>query len=155
MRRKTSELCRKTSLHNCQILKNLSGNIKIFPYQNPIFLNGFPTFFNGFLLSSTAFSFLQQLSTFLNGSLLSSMAFRFPQWLSAFLNGFLLSSTAFRFPQQLSAQRGLLVSLGVSITNASRTRECGWLGLTKPFEVSESNHDARRPPLDTRQRSHC
>jgi hypothetical protein len=47
------------------------GNIKIFPSQNPIFLDGFPTFFNGFLLSSTAFRFLQWLSDF-------------PGWLSAF-----------------------------------------------------------------------
>jgi hypothetical protein len=43
----------------------------MFLAQNLIFLNGFPTFFNGFLLSSTAFRFLQghsnfpqQLSTF-------------------------------------------------------------------------------------------
>jgi hypothetical protein len=42
----------------------------IFFDQNPIFLNG-PTFVNGFLLSSTAFCFPQQLSNF-------------PQWLSTF-----------------------------------------------------------------------
>jgi hypothetical protein len=81
---------------NCQILENLSGNIKIFPSQNPICLNGFP-------LSSTAFHFLQRLSAFFNGFLLSSMAFSFLQQFSAFLNSFLLSSTAFCFPQRLSA----------------------------------------------------
>jgi hypothetical protein len=123
VRTRGSKLRRKTSLQNCQILENLLGNIEIFPSQNPIFLNRFPTFFNGFLLSSTAFRFLQQLSAFFNGFplsstafcflqrpsaffnyfLLSSMAFCFLQWLSAFFNGFPLSSTAFRFLQRLSA----------------------------------------------------
>ena len=87
MRTRGSKLCRKMSLQNCQILENLLGNIEIFPSQNPGFLNGFPTFFNGFLLSS--------------------MAFRFLQWLSTFFNGFPLSSMAF-------CRRGLLISLSVS-----------------------------------------
>jgi hypothetical protein len=103
---------RKTSLQNCQIVENLLGNIKIFPSQNPIFLNGFPAFrflqwlsafFNGFLLSSMAFCFLQRLSDFFNGIPLSSTMFRFLQQLSAFFNGFPLSSTAFHFFQRLSA----------------------------------------------------
>jgi hypothetical protein len=28
-------------------------------------------------------------------------------------------------------------------------------GPTKPFKVSEGNHDARPPPLNSRQRSRC
>jgi hypothetical protein len=159
---KRSKLRRKTSLQNCQILKNILGNIKIFPSQNPIFLNGFPTFFNGFPLSSTAFCFLQQLSAFLNGSPLSSTAFRFPQWLSAFLYGFLLSSTAFCFRQQLSAfLNGFPLEGGFSFPLLFLSRMPLGLvnvfgcGSTKPFKVSEGNHDARRPPLDSRQRSRC
>ncbi len=64
-----------------------------------IFRNGFPSFVNGFLLSSMAFWFF-------------SMPFCFLQWLSAFLNGFLiflnaflLSATAFQFPQRPSASK--------------------------------------------------
>ncbi len=72
----------ETSLQNCQILENLLGNIKIFlllksnfPQTKFDFLQRLSAFFNGFLLSSTAFQF-------------SSMAFRF-------------SSTAFLFPRNL------------------------------------------------------
>ncbi len=82
----SSKSRRKTSLQNCQIQENLLGNIEISPSRNPIFLNSFPTFFNGYLLSSTAFQFLQ--------------------WFSAFFNGFPLSPTAFRFLQRLSVEGG-------------------------------------------------
>jgi hypothetical protein len=106
VRTRGSKSRRKTSLQNCQILENLLRNITNFSSRNLIFLNGFPTFFNGFLLSSMAFRFFQQLSAFFNGFLLSSMAFHFLQWLSAFFNGFPLSSTAFRFLQWLSVEGG-------------------------------------------------
>jgi hypothetical protein len=106
VRTRGSKLRRKMSLQNCQILENLLGNIKIFPSRNPIFLNGFLSFFNGFLLSSTAFCFLQWLSAFFNGFPLSSTAFRFLQRLSTFFNSFLLSSAAFRFIQRLSVEGG-------------------------------------------------
>jgi hypothetical protein len=102
------------------------GKYQDFPFRNPIFLNGFLTFFNGFPLFSTAFRFLQQISAFLNGFLLSSMAFHFPQPLSAFL-----------FLSQMTL--GLVNVVGC--------------GPTKPFKVSEGNHDARPPPLDSYQRS--
>jgi hypothetical protein len=39
---------------------------------------------------------LLRLSDFFNGFLISSTAFQFLQWLSDFFNGFLISSTAFR-----------------------------------------------------------
>ncbi len=48
-----------------------------------------------FLLSSTAFRFLQWLSAFFNSFPLSSMAFHFLQWLSAFLNVFLIFLNSF------------------------------------------------------------
>jgi hypothetical protein len=53
-----------------------------------IFPNGFPTFFNGFLLSSTAFRFPQRLSAFLNGFPLSEKS---EKVYLIFLNGFHLS----------------------------------------------------------------
>jgi hypothetical protein len=106
VRTRGSKLSRKISLQNCQILENLLGNIKIFPSQNPNFLNGFPTFFYGFPLSSMVFHFLQRLSAFFNGFPLSSTAFHFLQQLSAFFNGFPLSSMAFCFLQRLSVEGG-------------------------------------------------
>jgi hypothetical protein len=101
------------SLQNRQILENLLGNIKIFPSK--ILFSS-----TAFQLSSTAFHFLQRLSAFFNGFPFSSTDFCFPKQLSAFLNGFPLSSMAIRFP--------------VSITNASRTRECGWLWPDQAFQ---------------------
>jgi hypothetical protein len=62
-----------------------------------IFLNGFPSFVNGFPISSTAF---------LNTFLLSAMAFQFPQR---------LSSTTFCFPQQLSNFPQRLSAFGLQI----------------------------------------
>jgi hypothetical protein len=141
LRKKTSKSRRKTSLQNCQILENLSGNIEIFPFK--ILFSS-----TAFRLSSTAFRFLQWLSAFFNGFPLFSTDFCFPQWLSAFLNGFPLSSTAFHFPQRLSAFL-FLSRMPLGLVNVVGC------GLTKPFEVSEGNHDARWPPLDSCQRSCC
>ncbi len=90
------------SLQNYQILENL-GKLPDTRESKKI---SFPTFFNGFLFSSTAYCFLQNLSNFLEGFPLSSKAFRFPWRLSAFLIGFLLSLAAFRFPQRLSVEGG-------------------------------------------------
>jgi hypothetical protein len=155
LRRKTSKSRRKMSLQNCQILENLSENIKIFPSE--ILFSS-----TAFRLSSTAFRFLQRLSAFFNGFLLSSMAFCFPQWLSAFLNGFPLFSMAFRFPQQLSAfLNGFLLEGGFSFPFLFLSQMPLGLvnvvgcGPTKPFEVSEGNHDAQQPSLNSRQRSRC
>jgi hypothetical protein len=75
------------------------------------------------------------------------MDFRFPQQLSAFLNGFPLSSMAFCFPQRLFAFL-FLSQMPLRLVNVVGC------GPTEPFKVSEGNHDARRPPLDLRQRSH-
>ncbi len=139
LRRKMSKLRRKTSLQNCQILENLSGNIEIF--SSKILFSS-----TAFRLSSMAFHFLQWLSAFFNGFLLSSTDFCFPQWLSAFLNGFPLSSTAFRFPQRLSARRGLLIPLSVSITKASWTCECGWLWPDRAFQGKWGQPWCTAPP---------
>ncbi len=70
----------ETSLHNCQILENLLGNIKIFrlltsnfPHMKFNFLQWLSAFFNGFLLSSRAFQFSSTAFQF------SSMAFLIPR----------------------------------------------------------------------------
>jgi hypothetical protein len=55
------------------------------------FLDGFPTFVSGFLLSTTPFYFLQRLSTFRDAFQLSATAFRFAS------KAFQFSSTAFHF----------------------------------------------------------
>ncbi len=68
----------ETSLQNCQILENLLGNIEIFR----LLKSNFP---------HTKFNFLQRLSAFFNGFLLSSTAFRFSS------TAFQFSSTAFHF----------------------------------------------------------
>ncbi len=70
----------ETSLQNCQKTKESLGNIGIFLLLKPIFPH-------------MKFDFLQRLSTFFNGFLLSSTAF----WFSS--TAFRFSSTAFNFPR--------------------------------------------------------
>ncbi len=96
----------KTVLKNCQILENVLG-ILSFPspisrFPSPKILISSPKIqFSsheiqfiqiGFLLSLTAFCFLQRLSAFFNGFPLSPMAFQIsPMFFPIFLNGFPLS----------------------------------------------------------------
>jgi hypothetical protein len=68
----------ETSLQNCQKTKESLGDIGIFLLLKPDFLTRNSIFFNGFLLSSTAFRFLQWLSDF------PQWLSNFPQWLSTF-----------------------------------------------------------------------
>ncbi len=86
----------KTSLKNCQILKNL---LEISRFPSPI--SRFPSpkiRFSSHKIQfpQSAFYFLQRLSAFFNGFLIFFSSFLFSSM------AFQLSSTAFRFLQQLS-----------------------------------------------------
>ncbi len=77
----------ETSLQHCQILENLLGNIKIFLLLKSNFCH-------------TKIDFLQWLSAFFNGFLLSSTAFWFSPTAFQFSStAFWFSSTAFLFPR--------------------------------------------------------
>ncbi len=91
----------KTILKNRQILDNVLGissfpsPISRFPSPKIRFSSHEIQFTQiGFLLSSMAFRFLQQLSAFFNGCLLSPTAFQISP------KAFQFSSTAFRFPRK-------------------------------------------------------
>jgi hypothetical protein len=79
MRTHTTSCMWETSLQNRQIIENLFGTIEIFlllksnfPHTKFNFLQWLSAFFNGFLLSSTAFQFSSTAFQF------SSIAFLFP-----------------------------------------------------------------------------
>ncbi len=108
MRTHATNCVGKASLKNCQILENVleisrfSSPILRFPSPKIQFSSPKIQFSShkirfcpiGFLLSSTAFRFLQWLTTFFNGFLLSSTAF----WLSS--TAFWLSSMAFQLSEK-------------------------------------------------------
>jgi hypothetical protein len=89
-----------------------------------IFLNGFPSFLNGFPISSTAF---------LNALLLSATAFQFPQWLSS--TPFCFLQWLSDFPQCLSAFGVVHAWVGQKRLKSNILRRFGYWDPNIAFEI--------------------